>query len=64
MIKQCVICGKEFEARDRANSGRRMRNLRKSNAVTCSRKCSVENQYKQYKQYLKYYQNLKCKIKN
>lgn len=48
MIKNCIVCGKEFECYDKKHHARiRTRTSKRAfNWKTCSHKCSVINQYK------------------
>lgn len=44
MIKKCVVCGKKFECYDKPKyGGRKGGSKRRSDSVTCSKKCAMIN---------------------
>lgn len=51
MIKKCFVCGKNFEAYDKANlrSWKHKKPKRRSNCITCSSKCSKRREYFKWK---------------
>lgn len=62
-IKKCVVCLREFECYD-YHRGARSSNKRRSNCITCSKKCA--KMYNRVYEYVKakFRQNEKKKINN
>jgi len=51
-IIKCRVCEKEFK-RNKIGKRGRTGNIRKSNSITCSKRCSVFNQILLHREYMK-----------